>query len=515
MHNNKLLALLLEQLPLGVIITDATGKCLAASAYMRKMWNDVDFNVPIENFHDIPTCMFHLDGTPYRKEEWPIFRAMKSQPVKFEVCKIILHEKTFYAEMSAIPVFELGRLRHICIICEDVTEKQKLQEEASLNRVRTDFMARMSHEIRTPMHGILGMLDVMLDDTVTKKQEEQLSVIKRSTQRLLTVLNDILDFGKLDAGFVELDKAPFDLRDLLYDIKTVFSSKKDVVFTLAIADTLPIPIYGDSHRISQCLNNLISNATKFVKPNQPATVSVKVSTDTESIIITVSDNGIGMTEVTIRQLFSSFVQGDRNITRTYGGTGLGLAITKQLIQLMGGSISVQSSLGQGSIFTVRLPLEEPPSLKRSRQSEIDLTELLINSPPKRIKTELDEDLSPIKILLAEDNPISRQLAEMLLSKRGFNVTSCENGQEVLNILEEKDDYDILLLDIQMPVMDGHETCRILRDQKWGKPIVALTASAMESDRKTCLLAGMTDYMSKPFRIGELERKIKGLVHSCR
>ena len=385
---------------------------------------------------------------------------------------------------------------------DDVTEKILAQEKASLARVQTDFFARMSHELRTPMHGILGMLEVLRGTPLTMEQLDSVDVIKNSGKHLLVVLNSILDFSKLDAGMVKLENEYFNVRQLFNDIRRIHSAaNQHVSLQFSVDISLPDELYGDSHRLTQCMNNLLSNAVKFTSNMQKAHVFVNVRKHEEKLIISVADSGIGMDEKTKAKLFSPFMQANSKITQTFGGTGLGLANTKQLITQMGGSILVESELNKGSTFIVVLPIliPEKPKTKSNKRKMEELSDKQSKKPRLNNRN--------VRILLAEDNPTSRKIGIALLQKRGFSVDAVEDGQKALDYIEQHSDLDILLLDIQMPVLGGHDTCRLLRQRGWNKPIIALTASAMESDKNMCLAIGMNDYLSKPFVVDELEDKI--------
>jgi len=511
MIDNELLRIIVEQLPLGVVITDTMGRFLLTSNIMKKMWENVSPD-PVD------TCigssifnMYTMDDEPYALENIPLYRVIKNQEtIKDERMKIKFSDSVRHAQVSASPVYINNNFSYVFLVCEDITEKLRVEEEACTAQVASQFLATISHELRTPMHGILGMLDILSETTMTTQQQEHVGVIQRSTRNLLVILNDILDYSKWKANKVELENRTYTIRSIFNDVFTIHSSviaHTDATLTLFISDDVPLRNYGDPQRVTQCLNNIIQNALKFVTPNQKNSVHIDVdvskSQDSDgnmcsNLQITVTDSGIGMSADTLGKLFQPFVQADCSITRVYGGTGLGLSIVKRITEQMNGSISAQSELGKGTTFMLTLPLLEASRKRKRTCGSGDASPM---TPPQQYS-------SNIRILLAEDNPINKLLATTQLTKRGYNVLAVEDGFEVLDILAADQNYDILLLDIQMPKLGGHETCKRLRARGWIKPIIALTASAMESDRARCLAVGMDDYMQKPFKIDNLTDKIE-------
>lgn len=529
MYNNILLRNLVEQSPIGVIITDHKGDYLLMSSNFKQMWKDLDLSSSLpKNAADTKIItMYHLNDEPYKNEEFPVYRVLHHQErIENERMKIKLPSQQWrHAQVSACPIFIEGVLSYVTVICEDITDKIKSQEEACESQIASRFLATMSHEIRTPIHGILGMLDVLCETSLSSEQQKHVSVIQRSTKNLLVILNDILDYSKWKAQKVELNNTIYKVREIFTDVHTLFSSvtvNSEIDLSMTIDESVPEYNYGDSQRLTQCLNNIVSNAVKFVVPDKRNKVDIKVGKIENNISVIISDTGIGMSSTTITKLFEPFMQADSSITRRYGGTGLGLSIAKQIMEQMEGSIHVESKVNVGSTFTVTFPVKhgdgdrhEDKATKRKRIEEglgedvVDGTE----SPSKisRIYKEIYQETSRARILLAEDNPVNKMITTTLLTKRGYRVTAVEDGLEVLRVLDNDPMFDILLLDIQMPMLDGHETCKRLREKKWNNPIIALTASAMESDREKCLSVGMNDYMAKPFELKELIDKLEHWV----
>ena len=382
-------------------------------------------------------------------------------------------------------------------------EAKKQAEAATI--AKSNFLASMSHEIRTPLNGVLGMAQSLVSDGLLTDQREKVDIILESGRTLTALLNDVLDLSKIEAGKIEIASTDGELGVTLDRLRQLFLSKaveRGLNIDLEIAPGLPRLLHYDPVRVRQCVGNLLSNAIKFTESGR---VDVKVSSqETEPgkwmITVAVRDTGIGMTPAVIQRLFTTFTQADATITRRFGGSGLGLAITRQLARLMGGDVTVASTLGEGSTFTLTFKAEAVKNDASSARGEIAL-------PP------VDEDrlrrLHGIRILLVDDNAVNRQVVKLFTAALAPKFVEAVNGQEALDRLREEP-FDIVLLDVHMPVMDGKEAIKRMRaaPEAWSKlPVIALTADAMSGDRERYLALGMTDYVSKPLDQRELTSKI--------
>jgi signal transduction histidine kinase/CheY-like chemotaxis protein len=401
----------------------------------------------------------------------------------------------------------LKRLETACLAClqhadlEDARREALHAKEAAekASKTKSEFLAMISHEIRTPMNGVIGLTDLMLYSEVTDTQREYLSMIKSSSRALLDIINEILDFSRMEAGTLTLSPAPFHLQTLLADTFTplaVRAQEKGVAFHWEIAAGVPHGLEGDTGRLRQVMINLVGNAIKFTDSGEVAVSITRQSgspAGQANLLFAVRDTGIGIPHEKQATIFQPFQQADGSITRRYGGTGLGLTISSQLIAMMGGQLQVESDPGHGSIFHFSVPFHLAAPARTEQ--------------PPGTRLVLAQAERPLDILLAEDNAVNRMLAVRLLNKVGHKVTIAENGREAVDNWSTTQP-DVILMDVQMPVMDGLEaTVRIREQEQAGQlartPIIALTANAMSSDRERCLQAGMDGFLSKPFNAQDL------------
>jgi PAS domain S-box-containing protein len=398
-----------------------------------------------------------------------------------------------------------GRAVGFLSIYRDCTARKRAEEAAararevaeSANRAKSEFLANMSHEIRTPMNGIIGMTMVALDGPLTPPQADCLETIRGQAASLLTIVNDILDFSKIESRRVELESVPFTLAHALDEVVkplAVRAREKGLLLSSTIAAGVPSRIIGDPGRLKQIVTNVVGNAVKFTERGSVALeAAVDRRADGQMILrLRCTDTGIGIPADKLAAIFEPFRQVDGSMTRRFGGTGLGLAIASTLVDLMGGQIRVDSAPGRGSTFEITIPAA-------AAGADVQ-TESAVSAAVVAAARRAAGPARPARVLVAEDNIVNQRVAASLLSKRGHVVTVVSNGREALDAMR-REAFDLVLMDVQMPEMDGFEATAAIRqlESETGTRvrIVAMTAHAMTGDRERCLAAGMDGYLSKP------------------
>ncbi|WP_055073814.1 response regulator [Pseudanabaena sp. 'Roaring Creek'] len=525
----------------GVIAADEQGRLVAYNQKMCEIWGvkPITINANNENLLLLPL----LQKSDFPQPITQILEDTYDSPDRVTHGELI-NDGLTYEYFSSSVTSPTGKFWGFVWRFRDITDRkqyennlQKAKElaEAAL-RVKSEFLAMMSHEIRTPINGVLGMTELLATTTLDREQNRFVQSIQTSGEILLTVINDILDFSKLESQQLLLENIPLDITQIIADTCALLSQaaeSKGIGLLYHIDSNAPPYILGDPIRLRQILLNLANNAVKFT-PKGEVRLSVSLLNESQneslqsesqneflqhesrpSLLFEVRDSGIGLSPEQIQKLFQPFTQASIATARQYGGTGLGLAICQKLVQMMGGRIWAESSLGNGSTFSFVLPITAIDAMPPAIASPTEGRQRLRQS--KRLHNNLTAKL-PLNILVAEDNLINQELVLAMFSKMGYTPTIVNDGLEVLEALRNHP-FDIVFLDVQMPRLNGletasrivHEWAEISKNQVTNCPrptLIAMTASAMQGDREICLAAGMDDYISKPISFDTLERMLE-------
>ena len=379
-----------------------------------------------------------------------------------------------------------------------VSAELEQQQAFQASQAKSIFLAHMSHEIRTPLNGIIGMADILADTSLSKEQQGYLADIHNSGRALLGIVNDVLDLSKIEAGKLELDPRPFKLEDMMGEVNSMFNApmmNKSIHYTQNISPQVPSSLYADSIRIQQLLMNLLSNALKFTSEGGSISLSLDVEESakhdgTFTLKLGVTDTGIGISEDRLSSIFDAYQQAETHTARIYGGTGLGLSLCRQISHLMGGRIEVESKVGEGSAFTVFVSAKDGVDYSEEAASGSD-----------------DASIEGLIVMVAEDNPTNRKVIKMLLKKLGIEAFIVENGQLLLDSVE-RIKPDLILMDCHMPVMDGFEATKVLRQRGMEMPIFALTAGVSTEERLECASIGMNEVLTKPVTLQSLKTALQ-------
>lgn len=486
----------LDNLPADIGVFDPKGRYLYVNPAGIK---DTTLRNWIIGKTDFDYCNYRSRDTAMAEERKEIFRQIrdtgKEQVYEEEIKKE--GKETDWQLRKLCPVFDdKGEIKFVLGYGMNIAARKKAelaQKEALAviersAKAKEDFVAVMSHEIRTPMNAIIGMSNILAKTNLDQKQSQYLDAILSASGNLIVIVNDILDFSKIEAGKLRLDPAGFSFSEVINYSKAVTAqqaTEKDLDLQFHLDNTITNVLIGDMYRINQVVVNLLNNAIKFTHHGK-VVVSISLEedkTDTQDIIIKVEDTGIGMNEEFLQQIFSMYSQ-EMGITRQYGGTGLGLRITYQLVELMNGHIEVKSAKNEGTTIKVKL------SFRKGAGSDL---------PNKNVDLFPENCLEGKTILIAEDNALNILVASTVLKNNGANVISAFNGKEAVDAMKETGGIDAILMDIEMPEMDGITATKIIRGELFSSvPVIALTANVMPEDRQKLTEAGMNDFISKPF-----------------
>lgn len=531
-RERDLLRTLMDSLPDLIYVKDANGRYITVNRSLQRLWG----NPPLDSIVGETAFNFVRDDLAaiYMQADQDVLRHDRAVIDSEEEVVTSTGEKRIYSTTKVPLHDQFGNVTGLVGIDRDITRRKRAEEELrqareaaeAANQAKSDFLANMSHEIRTPLNAVIGITDLLLEGDLGQVHREYLEIIRESGESLMVVINDILDFSKIEAGRLELETKVFNLADVVRNATRALALRahdRELKLACEFDPAAPEWVWGDAVRLRQVLTNLIGNAIKFT-PHGEVTVSVQAVRDSEQrveLLFQVRDTGIGIPPDKLDHIFKAFAQADASTTRRFGGTGLGLAICTRLVQAMGGQLQVQSRVNEGSEFYFSLRLlksasphgdHDAPSAMNGRETSTRSAEETRRVPTMNGDAVVDEKPS-LRILLAEDSRMNQVLAIGILQREGHTVTVANDGLEAVGAFQS-DAFDLILMDVQMPEMDGLQATAAIREIEATTgghiPILAMTAHALTGDRERCLASGMDGYLSKPFRLAELVTAIENL-----
>ena len=499
------------------LAVDAAGLALwdwqlpAPQMFMSARWGDMIGDIAVEGYWDTSGLLDRVHPDDRRRVETATRslldgqqqRAISQHRVRTADGWIWVECHGMVAEHDA-----KGRPLRLMGTVADISERKRVETEVQrardiaeqASRAKSEFLANMSHEVRTPLNALMGLTRLLMDSPLNAEQRNWLELIDSASHSLLSMLNDVLDLSRIEAGKLSIESVRFNLHDALREVTALYGEQaraKPLDFALDIAPGLPLLMQGDPGRLRQVLGNLLSNALKFTPRGgririQAERIRGGLEGAVPQLLVRVVDSGVGISPRQQATIFDAFTQADSSTARRFGGSGLGLAICSRLVKLMGGSLELESALGQGSTFSVRLPMVEMPATENAPMSAVqELTEV----------SDAGQRFAGLNVLVAEDHPVNELLLNQLLKRLGCTVRNARRGDEAVASWSSGG-IDIVLMDVQMPGQNGLEAARRIREQELARglkhtPIVAVTANAMTGDREACLAAGMDGYVPKP------------------
>jgi len=514
--NESRLKQFFEALPIGITVRDAAGELYYANREGQEILGKLFPQGAIRKLRQlVDDHKVFVAGTDacYPMERMPIVRALSGMSTEVDDMEVRHGQERIFLSETACPVYNSeGQIVYALAAFRDITERKKAETELMMAKEAAEassvakerFLANMSHEVLTPLNAILGFTDLLLASELQEEQRQFADAIHVSGENLHLIINNVLDFSKLEKGLLQLERKPFSLAAQLDALQVLFrqkARKKGLAFSVNGQEHLPALVLGDPLRLSQMLFHLVDNALKFTRQG---TVDVEAAVlkqdqDTVWLRLAVRDSGIGIPEDKRTSIFERFSQASDATTRVFGGSGLGLSLVKSLAELQGGRIELESAPGKGAEFVITLPY----GLLKDRN-------LPERSPEPA--TEKQAGGRPLHVLVTEDNPINQKLALRVLADMGLTTELAVNGQEAVALIGQQKHFDIVLMDIQMPVMDGYEATRLIRRELGSSvPILAMTAHSMSTEKEKCLALGMDGYITKPFKAKELFAHISMLA----